>query len=245
MKEPILRTRILPAGRNGYKVARLLTVNGGLEYIKGNRAPHFTLTTWAHRKGFPDQCQSGGCDHETILKYWPELADLAALDMSDIDGVPMHSDASGWYDLAGALPDNAGEQYHRGNSEMNFPKPEGAPRRSAWDNTDYRKPTPDECLGMFAQHVRVDVETARRLRDDVVGIWMATRLDCERVPPSTETESASDMPDYLTWTKSSWRAARGFLSEWVEQQKPRWKAEADACVAKHALRVFGDTWPTA
>jgi hypothetical protein len=245
MKEPILRTRILPAGRDGYKVARLLKVEGGLNHIKGNHAPHFTVTTWAHRKGFPEQCQSGGCDHETILKYWPELSDLVALHLSDIDGVPMHGEANGWYDLAGALPANAGEQYHRGNSEMNLPKPEGALRRGTWDDTDYRKPTPDECLEILARHVRVDFETARKLRDDVVGIWVATRRDCEQAPAATETETASDAPDFLTWTKSSWKAARAFFSEWIDQQRPRWKTEADACIAKHNLRVFGDPWPAA
>jgi hypothetical protein len=29
----------------------------------------------------------------------------------------------------------------------------------------------------------------------------------------------------------------------VDTQRPRWKAEAEACIAKHNLRVFGDEWP--
>lgn len=33
------------------------------------------------------------------------------------------------------------------------------------------------------------------------------------------------------------------LIEFCEAQRPRWKDEADACIAKHKLTVFGDPWP--
>jgi hypothetical protein len=29
----------------------------------------------------------------------------------------------------------------------------------------------------------------------------------------------------------------------LDDMRPRWKAEADAAIAHHNLRVFGDTWP--
>jgi hypothetical protein len=42
------------------------------------------------------------------------------------------------------------------------------------------------------------------------------------------------------------REAKIRLVAWVEAQKPRWKAEADACIARHGLVVFGtDTWRAA
>jgi hypothetical protein len=81
--------------------------------------------------------------------------------------------------------------------------------------------------------VRVDLDTARALRDAVVRLWEATRGECE-----TDSSEIS-----CTWSKASWRAARKYFADWIKQQEPRWKAEADACIKNHGLRVFGDTWP--
>ena len=95
-----------------HRVSMTVKAEGGLHYIGGNAKPYFSLTYTEHRKGFPNQCQSFGADHSKILKYWPRFADLAALHLSDIDGVPTHAEANGWYWLAGALPGNAGQEYH-------------------------------------------------------------------------------------------------------------------------------------
>lgn len=39
------------------------------------------------------------------------------------------------------------------------------------------------------------------------------------------------------------REARLRLNDWVEAQKPRWKAEAEACFARHGRIIFGkDLW---
>lgn len=173
-KEPILASR-----EYRDRVPMIQFVYGGLEYIKGNNKPYFTLTCWNHRKGFPNQCQSGGCDHESILKHWPRFADLAALHLSDIDGVPMHAEANGWYDLAGFL-----------------------------GGTEYRRPTREECLAIFAKHCRVDIEQARHIAAVVAAA-----------------------PD----PRKRW-------AEYVEEMKPRWKAEAEACIKRHNLRIFGDPW---
>jgi len=197
------------------KVPLILRAVGGLEYLKGNHAPYFTLTKEEHRRGFPNQCQSCGCDHETLLMHWPQFADLAALHLSDIDGVPIYAETNGWYMLAGALPRNAGEKYHAGNSRQNFPKPKGAPRKHEWDTTDYRNPTPDECLQMFANHARIDIESAQEVRQLIVDAFRAN---------------------------GDWDHARVVFARWIEGQKPRWKSEAEACIRKHRLRVFGDEW---
>lgn len=205
MREPILAQRSIPSGRR-YRLT--MKVVGGLQYLKGNRLPYFSLTVDIHRKGFPNQCQSGGCDHETILKYYPEYADLAALHLSDINGVPMYAEANGWYWMAGAVDGNFGERYHGGNSKQNFPKPPNAPRRGAWDTTDYREPTFEESLETFSRYARVSIEIARALRSDLL---------------------ATDTP-------------RAAFAAWIEAQKPRWAAEAKACIERHGLKVFGDDW---
>ena len=73
-----------------------LSVNYGLSYHKGNSAPHFSITA--------DETQGGrmvtsGCQHELILKHFPDLEPLIKLHLSDREGVPMHCIANGMYFL--------------------------------------------------------------------------------------------------------------------------------------------------
>jgi hypothetical protein len=75
----------------------------------------------------------GGCIHDEILKERPDLAPLVALHLSDLDGVPMHAEANGFYWLAKAA---------------------GIPMR--WE------PEQDEatCLQFYANHCRIDIHDA-------------------------------------------------------------------------------------
>lgn len=192
---PLLAVRSLPAGTDGYRVPLDFRVEGGLHYLRGNTAPFFSLTYTQHRKGFPNQCYSGGAGHDTILRYFPQFADLAALHLSDIDGVPMHAEANGWYWLAGALG-GAGEQYHGGNST--FPPS--------------RRP-----LEIFADHCRISLDEARAIRNECL-------------------DEFGNNPD-------RWTAARAVMTLRLNDMRPRWKAEAEAAIERHHLRVFGDQWP--
>jgi hypothetical protein len=205
--DPLLAIKTLPPS-DGYRVPRVFKVEGGLHYIKGNSAPYFSLTYAAHRRGFPNQCYSGGAGHDEILKHFPQFADLAALHLSDINGVPMHAEANGWFWLAGYYS-GAGEKYHAGASKRNFPcvAPPGKP----WQNTEYREPTPDECLAMWAEHGRISVDVARTL----AGRWK---------------------------TKFNWPDIRACHKAWIEGQAARWKAEAEACIQRHNLKIYGDKW---
>lgn len=208
---PLLNLRILPEGVT-------LKAFAGLHYIQGNSAPYFTLTFEELVRGRLESCGAG---HEAILREWPQYADIAALHLSDIHGVPMHAEANGWYALAGALPENAGQKYHAGNSPCHFPKAVIDPAKP-WDTTDYRTPTPDECLHRFAEHVRIPYQNARSVRDAVI------------------EESLLDVGE-----RYDWAAGRAWYAGWIEAQKPRWQAEADACIARHNLSVFGDAWQAA
>jgi hypothetical protein len=176
-----MRDPVLAKHRDDEKRLRF-TVHGGLHYIKGNPAPHFSLTAdgWDHGSEF------GGCCHEIILEHFPQFADLAALHLSDIDGMPMHTLENGFYHLGG---------------------------------THWERPKFD----VAARHFRITEAEARQLVYDLFG------------------DSFSLTGGFLSTGEANKAKAR--LSQWVDAQRPRWKAEADACVAKHGLVVYGDPWP--
>jgi hypothetical protein len=194
LTDPILAARSLPAGSDGYRVPLTFRVEGGLHFIRGNHAPYFALTYTQHRKGFPNQCYSGGAGHDRILALYPRFADLAALHLSDIDGVPTHAEANGWYWLAGAMG-GAGERFHGGNAS-------------------YPKEPP---LVIFARHCGVTLAAAAAIRGKVL------------LAASGHAEA-------------DWTAGRARWGIIMAAMRPRWKAEADACIARHSLRVYGDPW---
>lgn len=231
---PVLKTKMIQGDKPGRMST--LKVEGGLHYIRGNSAPHFSITATVtdHRGRF----ESGGCQHELILQHLPQFADLVSLHLSDISGVPMHASGNGWYHLAGALPENADQRYHSGNSERHMPKPEGATRRGNWDNTDYRKPTPDECLSITAEYLRITIGEARLLRELAIE-WALVGAE-DRAAATLAGESVAGVRKALP--VYDWANANREFSKWVQSQHPRWEAEAEACIVKHGLVVFGDEW---
>jgi hypothetical protein len=60
----------------------------------GNQKPYFSLTG---RVVENERESVSGAIHGEILAAFPQLADIAALHLSDIDGVPMHSFENGKY----------------------------------------------------------------------------------------------------------------------------------------------------
>jgi len=60
----------------------------------GNQKPYFSLTGRIVEGG---RESVSGAIHKEILAAFPELADIAALHLSDIDGIPMHSFENGRY----------------------------------------------------------------------------------------------------------------------------------------------------
>jgi hypothetical protein len=143
MKDPVLRCTI-----TGKRELRAL---GGLHYIRGNKLPHFCLTiaSWTFVNGIRRE-DTFGADHEALVAQWPELKPLADLHLSDIDGVPMHAEANGWYWLAGCTEDGLQQQYHGSNSS--FPK------------------SKEECLDIFAKYMRISVEGAYIVRHKVLEV---------------------------------------------------------------------------
>lgn len=174
---------------DGSRVA--LVVHFGLRYTKGNRMPYFTITG----DGYENRrlAFSGAC-HDIIAERLPELRDVIALHLSDMDGAPMHAESNGWYWLAGAV--DVGEKYNGGN---------GSSAKGACD-----------CMRIFADHVRIP-----------------------------ETEAARIIGHFAKLVKIKGRdAARKSFGAWIDAQRPRWKAEADALIRKYGFGIYGDMHKT-
>lgn len=177
--DPILTTALIRVPH--YSRRQRITVYGGLHFLRGNKLPYFSLTS--------ETRTSTGCNHELVLQHFPQFADLAALHLSDIDGVPSHSVENAWYWFAGSKG-GLGEKYHGANAQSN---------KHSGNNTE------DECAQIFADHIRISLDKAFLLRETI--------------------------------------NRKADLREFCEAQRPRWKREADECVAKHKLVVYGDRWP--
>lgn len=204
-----------------------MNVRGGLHYIRGNKAPYFSLTADIMSGG---HMVGGGCMHEEILKHFPRFKDLSDLHLCDDNGAPGHDASNGWYILAGALG-GMGEQYHVGNSELNFPLPkERIDPAKAWNKTEHRKPTLEECLQFFANHCRIGIEEARHIAETV-------RLELG------QPNEAYDVAE--PYTSADYARCRAKLAEIMHAMRPRWKSEASACIAKHGLTVYGDEYQQA
>jgi hypothetical protein len=76
---------------------RLIHAEYGLRKL-GDQPSYFSVTgeAWekSSRRRNPD---AHGCIHEMIAGVFPELRDLIALHLCDIDGRPMHALENGWF----------------------------------------------------------------------------------------------------------------------------------------------------
>jgi hypothetical protein len=149
-------TRACPTA--GYGKQAIITVEAGLHKLQGNDRPYFSVTAQiASSRRWIASPRACGCLHDEIAKYYPKLAPIIALHLCDDTGTPMHAEANAWYWLAGYYG-GAGERYHGGG-------------------TSYDQRTPEQCLQVFADHVRLPIEEARTI---------AEALRCDDDPASSK-----------------------------------------------------------
>lgn len=182
-----------------------IEVTAGLYQISSQR-PYFSVTAEVWRHPNAADIESGGCLHDEVLKLWPRLKPIVDLHLSEDNGVPMHATANSWYQLAGFYG-GFDYQYHAGNSKRQIWTADGA-------FVAYREPTPDECLASFADYVRIPLEDARTLAD---GWLAAATAERDVLPPKFRVKSA-DIGSRV----------KGLHVKWVNEQLPRWQAEATA-----------------
>jgi hypothetical protein len=87
--------------RERFQYAKV-TPDGYLRVYLSTERGYFSVTgaMWnslAHARRWPDHAHSVGMLHDDILRAFPSLADIVALHLSNLDGVPMHAEANGWY----------------------------------------------------------------------------------------------------------------------------------------------------
>lgn len=180
-----------PASEREYWKAGRITIECCLHQLDGNPRPYFSVTATIHTTPIKPKTDrgfiAGGCLHGEVLKVMPELAPLVALHLCDDDGSPMHAEANGWYNLAGALG-GMGERYHAGNAKRQHWKDEPINR----DFDGYRESTPDECLASFARHCRINMAEAHAIAEQVKANenprqhW---KLVCELMRPRWKAEA--------------------------------------------------------
>lgn len=87
--------------KGGQVLPVVVSARGELVKLDGNAKAYFSITGEVYnprsRRRGGDGFIMGGAIHEVILAYWPNLAPLVNVHLSDIDGVPMHAAANAAY----------------------------------------------------------------------------------------------------------------------------------------------------
>jgi hypothetical protein len=86
---------------SGNVMSVVIKVRAQLIHLDGNARPHFSITGEVYnprsRRRNGDGTITCGCIHDLIVHYWPELADMVAVHLSDDTGAPMHAAANASY----------------------------------------------------------------------------------------------------------------------------------------------------
>lgn len=192
-------TRTFPAPM-GYKGQLIATAKA--YQLGGNQHPHFSVTGEISTQGERSRgdFQTGGCIHDEILKAWPAIAPVVAMHLSNADdGQPMHGEANGFYWLAGAFG-GLGERYHGGTDK-----------------------SPDECLAIFADYVRVTIDEAQSIARAVRDAFN----DGARVAISAEVTEAAKQAN----AKAGNAAAKADWKVIYSDMLPRFRREAQDALA--------------
>lgn len=166
-----------------------------------NSHPHFSATA--------SSLDCGGCLHDEIRQVWPEAKPIIRLHLSNADdGEPMYAEDNGYYWLAGAVG-GLGEQYTGANGS-------GAT-------------TPEECLQILADHLRISLDAAAGIANTVHAAYIVAFNTHETPVPGATLNRLAPFRDESR--KVATVVARNVFHDYVNEQRPRWQAEATAGLA--------------
>ena len=151
----------------------------------------FSVTCQLDSPQHRNDCLACGCMHEETAKYWPAIAPLIPLHLSDIQtGEPMHAEANGWYWLAGAAG-GLGERYHRSNAGDHIA---------------------EQCFVVLASHLRISEEAARSLVEVVSSLYNVPVVEGDD-PRASKVIARNFFHDYVNNQRARWQneAALGML----------------------------------
>ncbi len=176
----------------------LIKAFGGLNFLRGNKSPYFSLTgeIWEH--GRVDVC---GMIHDEILALWPELQPLADLHGSDMDGVPSYAAENGWYWAGGY------RQWNKGG-----------------------KNDPPSAF-ILARHLRIPEYSASEVSATMLMHGAMAELPPEEEPFLRPFMDEAGIRHFII---------KAEFARFCDSLKPRWKQEAEKCIADLGLKVFGD-----
>lgn len=184
-----------------------------MSWLRGNKAPYFSVTGRQDRLNNTRWVDNmGGCIHEQIeKKFRGQFSDLIALHLSDMDGAPLHDGANAFYFAGGCGHMKATEE---GLKRYGFQR---------------------ECKSSG-----VDYDTVKHLIEDPTKpVEVFERWD--GTPNVNHLASHLRIPLALAESMVAGVLAgelnRDYFDKFVEEQKPRWKAEAEAAIKKHNLII--------
>lgn len=197
-------------------------IKGGLHSLAGNDLPYFSCTYTEYDR-YKDV--AGGHSDE-ILRQAPHLKPLMLMHLSDINGVPEHAVENSWYWLAGAstvetlvetsmLPTNLAPA-GASTVETSIPQSTTSP-------VAVKKPH-------FGEQFHGGSGYVGFTPDQCLGIFaFYVRISLDEAKELLKGAESLDNA----------KAAKMWFTLWIEAQKPRWKEEADDCIAMFNLKVYG------
>lgn len=200
----------------GRTPARFLRALGGLHYLRGNSAPYFSLT------------MEGGRYNTRAAR---EDIDSCGCNHEEIlRRWPRFADLAALHlsDINGEpMHAEANGVYHLAGADPSLFRQEyhagncgGLPSRE----------TEETCRRRAREHFRITEDELSALFVRIsAAVTPIIALHSRRLLPVEEIRNAS----------------RAVVAAFVEEMRPRWKAEAEACIQKHGLKVYGDSWTPA
>ena len=199
-------------------------IRGGLHKLAENVLPYFSCTYTEYDR-YKDV--AGGHSDE-ILRQAPDLKPLMLMHLSDINGVPEHAVENSWYWLAGAS-----------TVETSMLPTNLAPAGASTVETLVETPTSKTLNGTSTTAVKKP-HFGEQFHGGS-GYVGFTPDQCLGILASYVRISLDEAKGLLKGAESldNAKAAKMWLTVWIEAQKPRWKEEADDCIAMFDLKVYG------